>query len=140
LHESPGVPLPDRPLTAAAILQLLLLTAAWGGNAPALRFSLEYLPPYGSAALRFLLGLGVVTAIARWERVPLGVSREQWRPLGWLALLFGVQIALLNHGSALTAANRQALLINSHPLFVPLFAHFLLLGVRLNWGKIAGTG
>src|SRR5207245_483885 len=96
---------------------LLLLTAAWGGNAPALRFSLQYLPPYGSAALRFLLGLGVVTAIAGWERVPLGVGREQWRPLGWLALLFGVQIALLNHGSALTAANRQALLINSHPLF-----------------------
>lgn len=129
----------DRPLTAAAILQLLLLTAGWGGNAPALRYSLQHLPPYGSAALRFLLGLAVVLLIARRQGVPLGIGREALRPLVWLSLLFGAQIALLNHGSALTAASRQALLINSYPLYVPVFAHFLLRGDRLAWNKVAGT-
>jgi drug/metabolite transporter (DMT)-like permease len=127
-------------LTPAAILQLLLLTAAWGGNAPALRYSLQHLPPYGSAALRFVLGLAVVALIAGGQRVPLGLKREDWRPMLWLAGLFAVQIALLNHGSALTAANRQALLINSYPLFVPLFSRLLLRSDRLTWNKLAGTG
>jgi drug/metabolite transporter (DMT)-like permease len=72
--------------------------------------------------------------------VPLGIGRESWKPLGWLSVLFAVQIALLNHGSMLTAASRQALLINSYPLFVPLFAHFLMRGDRLTWNKALGTG
>src|SRR5688572_10155661 len=129
----------DRPLTVAAILQLLLLTAGWGGNAPALRYSLQYLPPNGSAALRFLLGIMVVVAIARWQGVPLGIRRDALRPLLWISALFAVQVALLNYGSALTAASRQALLINSYPLFVPVFAHFFLRGDRLTWNKTAGT-
>lgn len=137
--ERPGRSLNDRPLTLLAILQVILLTAGWGGNAPALRFSLQHLPPYGSAAMRFLLGLAVVVMIARWQRVPLGIRRENWKPVAWLSVLFAVQIALLNHGSMLTAASRQALLINSYPLYVPLFAHFLLRSDRLTWNKAVGT-
>jgi drug/metabolite transporter (DMT)-like permease len=121
-----------------AILQLVLLTAAWGGNAPALRYSLQYLPAYGSAGLRFLLGTMVVVLIAGWQRVPLGVRRGEWGALLWLATLFAAQIALLNVGSALTAASRQALLINCYPLFVPLFARLILRGDRLTWNKAAG--
>jgi drug/metabolite transporter (DMT)-like permease len=135
----PQPTLADRPLTLLAVFQVILLTAGWGGNAPALRYSLQYLPPYGSAALRFLLGLLVVVVIARWQRVPLGIERHHWKPLGWLSTLFAVQIVLLNHGSMLTAASRQALLINSYPLFVPLFAHFLLKSDRVTWNKALGT-
>lgn len=124
-----------------AVVQVVLLTAAWGGNAPALRYSLLYLPPNGSAALRFLLGLGVVVVFALWQRIPLGLPAGSWRPLLSLSALFSVQIALLNYGSALTAASRQALLINAYPLFVPLFAHFFLRGGdRITWNKAAGTG
>jgi drug/metabolite transporter (DMT)-like permease len=130
----------DRPLTLAAILQVVLLTAGWGGNAPALRYSLQHLPPNGSAALRFLLGTAVVVLMARLQGVPLGIRREALRPLLGIALLFVVQIVLLNYGSALTAASRQALLINSYPLYVPVFAHFFLPGDRLTWRKMAGTG
>ena len=129
----------DRPLTPASIVLLVLLTACWGGNAPALRYSLAYLPPFGSAGLRFLIGMVVIYVIARVERVSLRAPREQWAPLGWMALLFLVQIALLNHGAAFTAANCQALLINSYPLFVPLLAHFYLQDDRVTWNKAAGT-
>lgn len=130
----------DRPLTAFAVLQVVLLTAAWGGNAPALRYSLLYLPPNGSAALRFLLGLAVVVLFAAWQRVPLSLRPGELRPIIGVSVVFAIQIALLNYGSALTAASRQALLINAHPLFVPIFAHFILRGDRLTWGKAAGTG
>ncbi len=130
----------DRPLTAEAVLQLLLLTAAWGANAPALRYSLLYLPPNGSAAIRFMLGIGVVVLIARWHGVSLALPRAAWSPLFRISMLFAAQVALLNYGSALTGASRQALLINSYPLFVPIFAHFFLRGDRITWNKAAGTG
>ncbi|HTE21160.1 MAG TPA: DMT family transporter [Armatimonadota bacterium] len=129
----------DRALPALALLQVLLLTAGWGGNAPALRYSLHYLPPFSAAGMRFLLGMGVVVVLARLRRVSLRVRREEWLPLMWLGVLFTVQIALLNYGSARTEANRQALLINSYPLFVPLLAHFFLRGDRLTAHKIGGT-
>jgi drug/metabolite transporter (DMT)-like permease len=129
----------DKALPPAGILQLLLLTAAWGGNAPALRYSLLYLPPNGSAALRFILGMAVVVLIARWQGVSLRAPREVLRPLFGISVLFAAQIALLNYGYALTAASRQALLINSYPLYVPLFAHFFLAGDRLTLNKVAGT-
>lgn len=131
--------LPDRPLTAAAVAQVLLLTAGWGGNTPSLRFSLRYLPPNGSAALRFILGLAVVVAFAAWQRIPLGLKPTERRPLIWIALLFAAQIALLNYGTANTAASRAGLLINAYPLFVPAIAHFSIRGDRLTWSKASGT-
>jgi len=118
---------------------VLLLTAAWGGNAPALRFSLRHLPPFGAAGFRFLLGMGVVLLIAALQRVSLRPRREEWRPLAWMGLLFTAQIMLLNAGSAHTEASRQALLLNSYPLFVPLLAHWFLPGDRLTLQKSLGT-
>lgn len=131
--------LPDRPLTAAAVFQVLLLTAGWGGNTPSLRFSLRYLPPNGSAALRFILGLAVVVGFAAWQRIPLGLKPAERKPLIWIALLFAAQIALLNYGTAYTAASRAGLLINAYPLFVPVIAHFSLRGDSVTWGKASGT-
>lgn len=129
----------DRALTTGAIAQIVLLTAGWGGNAPALRFSLRHLPPFGAAGCRFLIGLGVVLLLARLQRVSLQPQRAEWKPLAWMGLLFTTQILLLNAGSALTQASRQALLINSYPLVVPLLAHLFLPGDRLTLQKSLGT-
>jgi drug/metabolite transporter (DMT)-like permease len=133
------VSLLDRALPPSALFQLVLLTAAWGANAPVLRYCLRYLPPFGAAGCRFLIGLGVVVLIARVQKVPLVPRREELKSLAWLGLLFTAQILLLNAGSALTQAGRQALLINSYPLFVPIFAHLFLPGDRLTAHKVLGT-
>ncbi|MGV3721418.1 MAG: DMT family transporter [Actinomycetota bacterium] len=129
----------DRALSATAMLQVALLTAAWGGNAPALRFSLDYLPPFGAAGLRFLIGLGAILLFAVLQRVSLRPRREEWRGLAWMGLLFTAQILLLNSGSARTEAGRQALLLNAYPLFVPLLAHVFLPDDRLTSRKAVGT-
>lgn len=129
----------DRALSAAAVLQVVLLTAAWGGNAPALRFSLDYLPPFGAAGLRFLIGLAAILLFAALQGVSLRPRRKEWRGLAWMGLLFTAQILLLNSGSARTEAGRQALLLNAYPLFVPLLAHAFLPNDRLTARKAAGT-
>jgi drug/metabolite transporter (DMT)-like permease len=129
----------DRPLAAWTVVQVVLLAAGWGGNAPALRFSLHYLPPLSAAGIRFLIGLAVIVLFARIQGVSLRARRSEWRPLAWMGLLFTVQIVLLNLGSAHTAASRQALLINSYPVFVPVLAHLFLPHDRLTWNKGLGT-
>lgn len=118
---------------------MVLLAAGWGGNAPALKFSLSHLPPSGAAGLRFLIGMAVILLFARLQGVSLAVERRNRAPLAWMGLLFTVQILLLNYGSIRTEASRQALLINSYPLFVPLLAHLFLTGDRLTTQKITGT-
>jgi len=129
----------DRALPAIAVLQVVLLTAAWGGNAPALRFSLDYLPAFGAAGVRFLIGLVVIALFAVLQRVSLRAPRVEWRGLAWMGLLFTAQILLLNAGSARTESSRQALLLNAYPLFVPLLAHAFLPNDRLTRRKVAGT-
>jgi drug/metabolite transporter (DMT)-like permease len=70
---------------------------------------------------------------------PAGPQGGERKPLVWIALLFAAQIALLNYGTAYTAASRAGLLINAYPLFVPVIAHFSLRGDRLTWNKASGT-
>ncbi|MFN3648911.1 MAG: DMT family transporter [Armatimonadota bacterium] len=137
--EEESEPSADTPLTWAAVFQVVLLAAGWGGNAPALRFSLDFIPPFAAAGYRFLIGAVVIAAVASVQRVRLWPRKGEWAPLVWMGVLFLVQICLLNAGSARTTAARQALLINSYPLFVPLLAHLFVPGDRLTWQKSAGT-
>jgi len=116
-----------------------LLALGWGGNAPALRFSLDYVPPFQAAGIRFALGLLVILLAARFQGVPLVPARADWAAIAGLGILFMVQISLLNLGSARTGAARQALLINSYPLFVPVLAHLFLPGERLSVARVGGT-
>lgn len=133
------IPNKEGPLPLSVLFLVLLLAAGWGGNAPALRYSLDYMPLFGAAGVRFLIAIGVVWLFARFRGIPLGIPRREWLPNLWMALLFATQIAFLNLGSAHTPAGRQALLINSYPLFVPVLAHLFLPGDRLTLRMVGGT-
>jgi drug/metabolite transporter (DMT)-like permease len=129
----------ERPLTVLAVVQVCVLAAGWGGNAPALRYSLAYLPPAATAGLRFLIGLLVILGVAHLQRVSLAVPARVRLPLLGMAVLFTVQILLLTWGATSTEASRQALLLNTYPLFVPLLAHLVLPDDRLSPTKALGT-
>lgn len=118
---------------------VLLLAAGWGGNAPALRLSLGLIGPFEAAFGRFLLGLLLLSGVAAIRRIPISIPRELWSGNLGLGVLFTVQICLLNLGSAQTSAGRQALLINSYPLFVPAMAHLFLPGERISPARVVGT-
>ncbi len=118
---------------------VLLLAAGWGGNAPALRLSLGLIGPFEAAFGRFLLGLLLLSGVAAIRRIPISIPRELWSGNLGLGVLFTAQICLLNLGSAQTSAGRQALLINSYPLFVPALAHLFLPGERISPARVVGT-
>jgi drug/metabolite transporter (DMT)-like permease len=118
---------------------VVLLALGWGANAPALRYSVRFVPALSAAGVRFALGAVVLAFFASRFAVSLKVPRSQWRSLVWVSLIFTAQIALLNLGSARSSSGRQALLINSYPLFVPILAHYFLASDPFSWRRFSGT-
>ncbi|MEO8717687.1 MAG: DMT family transporter [Burkholderiales bacterium] len=117
----------------------LAIHTLWGGNPVAVKLGLEAFPPLWSGFLRFALGCVCVYAWARYVRIPIRPTREEWPAMLSLGLLFTVQIALLNYGFGGTTASNGAVLIASNPLFGVLFAHFLVPGDRVSVGRAVGV-
>jgi drug/metabolite transporter (DMT)-like permease len=128
-----------QPLSPPATAFALLLAALWGGNAPAIKAGLQDAPPLRLAGLRFLAGGVVILAWVVSTKQPLLPTREEWRPLGWLALLFTVQIAFMNIGQDHTTASNAVVIGNTFPLWTGLFAHFFVRGDHFTAPRVAGT-
>jgi drug/metabolite transporter (DMT)-like permease len=128
-----------RPLTPPATGFALFLSALWGGNAVAIKAGLADAPPLRLAWMRFVAGGIVTVAWALSTRQPLRPTRRELRPLGWLALLFVTQIALMNIGQDHTTASHAVVINTTFPLWTGVFAHFFVPGDRLSTPRMLGT-
>ncbi len=125
-------------LRLPVILTVLLLALFWGGNAVALKIGLRQIPPFASAGLRFTISLLIIVIWGLMHRVRLRPHRNEWLPLLPLGILFAAQIGCFNWGTNLTHASRAVVMINTYPLFVAVFAHFIVPGDRLTARKVGG--
>ncbi len=122
-----------------AVCTALAIHTLWGGNPVAVKLGLEAFPPLSMGFLRFLLGSVCVYAWARMMRVPLLPPRDEWPALLTIAIVFTVQIALMNIGIGHTTATNGAVLISTNPLFGVLFAHLLIPGDRVGPQRALGA-
>jgi drug/metabolite transporter (DMT)-like permease len=121
---------------------MVVCCALWGGNAVAVKFAIPDLPPFGCAAIRFVIGLPLIALACRGSRTPLWPPRSAWPLLGLHALLTVAQIVSFNWGTSLSQAGRSSVLINVHPLVVaPLAWAFLgeRMGLRGWLGLVAAA-
>jgi drug/metabolite transporter (DMT)-like permease len=125
-------------LTVGAGSLALLLAILWGGNSVSIKIALAGIPPLALAGGRFFLGALVVLIWAGLSRIPLRLGNGEKRGLLQLALLFVVQIYLLNAGTHFTLAGRSTILISTFPFSIALFAHLFLPGDRLTPPKVFG--
>ena len=125
-------------LNASAAALMFLTAVLWGGNSVSIKIALDGMPPIALAGVRFAIGGGVVLIWAVVNRIPISLSRHDRHGLGLLALVFLVQILLLNEGTHRTLASRSTLLISTYPFFTALFAHLVIPGDRLTGVKVAG--
>jgi drug/metabolite transporter (DMT)-like permease len=125
-------------LTFRAGALALLLAILWGGNPVSIKIALAGLSPLALAGVRFFLGIITVFIWAALNGIPLRLDAGERRGLAQLALLFIVQIYLLNAGTHYTLAGRSTILISTHPFFIALFAHRFLPGDRLSRLKLVG--
>ena len=121
-----------------AVLVSLAVHSLWGGNPVAVKFSLEAFPPLTTAFLRFAIGIACIALWARWRGVRLWPERGEWRALWIAAVLFAVQIALMNFGFERTSGAMGSVLIATNPLFAVMFAHFIIAGDRMTAAKALG--
>jgi len=120
------------------ILLTLFLCLLWGGLTPALKWSLQGMPPLAIAAWRFLLGWVCIWAWSLYRKIPLFPATRQHLALLPLGLLFILQISVLNIGTGYTTSGYAVVLLNTSPLFVALLAHRLIPGDRLTGKKALG--
>ena len=121
-----------------AVIVSIVIHSLWGGNPVAVKFSLLAFPPLTTAFLRFAIGIACVALWARWRGVPLLPEKGEWRALWIVALLFAVQIALMNVGFDRTSGAMGSVLIATNPLYAVMFAHFLVAGDRMTPVKALG--
>ena len=125
-------------LTLRAAGLTLITAILWGGNAVSIKIALVGMPPIALAGVRFAIGGLVVLICAIANGTSLGMSGTDRRGLGALAVLFLVQILLLNEGTHHTLASRSTILICTYPFFTALFAHYFIPSDRLTTIKVAG--
>ena len=121
-----------------AVLVSIAIHSLWGGNPVAVKFSLEAFPPLTTAFLRFAIGIACIALWARWRGVRLLPERGEWRALWIVAVLFAVQIALMNVGFDRTSGAMGSVLIATNPLYAVMCAHFVIAGDRMTAAKALG--
>ena len=125
-----------RPLTPAAALLALFLTALWSGLGIAIKFGLEDAPPLRLGWLRFGLGALIVLVWALWTRANLVPKRGEAFALLALGVMFCLELATMNIGLAKTTASHAAVVLSTYSVWMALFAHFQIPGDPLTKRKL----
>lgn len=124
--------------TGTVYLLVVISTLFWGGNFVLAGPVMTDLPPLWAAALRFVIGFGVIYALALWRREPL-LAPLRRNPGAYLLLgLVGIGGFNLLFFYALqsTSSTNAALIMATNPLLTTFIAA-LLLGERPTLRQLA---
>jgi len=91
-----------------------------------------------SAFVRFLIATLCVLLWARYKRINIWPRKGYRSTLFIVGTVFTIQIAVMNIGFSLTSGTVASILQSTNPLFVALFAHFMIAGDRLNFRRVIG--
>ena len=127
-----------QPLTAATSALALFVSMLWGGNLVALKYGLATFPPFWSAFWRMLAACLAVMLWAKLRGIRILPKPGEWLPFGILGAMFAAQISCLNIGANWTSAAYAVVLLNAHPVFTNLFAHFIDSEDKLTGRRIFG--
>ncbi|PMR77522.1 DMT family transporter [Billgrantia endophytica] len=141
------MPTPAQPATRlmerTGITTALLIAAIglfWGGNWPAVRFSLMDLPPFSLRAIGFTVGALVLLGWAWMRRLPLGIATAEWP---WLVMTGALTILGFNVGTAFgqlhMPTSQAAIIAFTMPCWALLMA-IGLLGERITSSQWLGLG
>lgn len=108
------------------ILGFAILCFIWGFTWLAIKISLEGLPPYLGAGVRFASALIVLFLYNLWKRIPLRINLKEF----WLLVVSGFLIYTLDYGliywgEQYINAGVAAIFFATFPLFTSLFTNFI---------------
>ncbi len=127
-----------RPLRGTSLGLTILIMALWGGNAVAVSFSVDTLPPVAVAGIRFAMGTAFMVVYCRWEGTSLSATRRELYVAFIAGFLLFIQISSFNIGVVMTNSSHGAMLINTFVFWVAAIEHFFTRTDRLTARSIAG--
>ena len=130
--------MPWSKLSLGTVVLAVAVHSLWGGNAVAIKLSLEAFPPMWTAFLRFSIAIVCVALWAGFRGIPMRPKRSEWWWLVLLGVFFSIQIGLMNIGFQHTSGSIGSILMATNPIFAALWAHFLVAGDRLTRQRIIG--
>lgn len=109
-----------RPLSATAIILMVMLCLSWGFNQITVKLALPEIPPLLQATIRSTGGLLIILMVAWLRGVPL-FQRDGTLGAGLLAgFFFGVEFILIYRGLVYTTASRAVVFLYIAPFVVAL--------------------
>ena len=133
---TPAVDAKSLPLLGA--LFVAFLCAVFGANTVAIKFSLNGLGVFTTAALRFGLASIVIFIWTTFSHQQIAIQKGQLPKLLVITAIFFVQLSLFYLGISKTLASRGTLLANIQPFFVLFLAHFFIANDRITKQKLVG--
>jgi len=125
-------------LDPKAILTITILTALWGFNYAAIKFTNEGIAPVFASTLRSLIAsiCGVIYCLQQKQKL---FHTDIMLFHGFIVgLLFGLEFACIYFGMLYTDAARSVVFVYTSPFVVAIGAHLFIRGDRLSIPKIMG--
>jgi len=116
----------------------LLCVLIWGGQAVAVKVSLEGIPPLTVVTLRFAMAVVALGLLAVAFRQTLRLDRCAFGLLALNGLMLATQITLFTFGTGRTSSVHSIILIHTFPFFTAMVAPFFLQGHRLTSRGVTG--
>ena len=107
-------------------LNLILVSAIWGGNYSASKLAVAHTPPLVFSALRFLISTTLLWLIVlATERSPPLSRRTFWILIGWGFVGYGLNQVALLYGLRYSSPTNAALIFSNLPVVVALLGIWL---------------
>ncbi len=128
----------QQPLSVTTAALCVLMSALWGANSVAVKFSTVDIPAIATALVRFLLASVFMLFWCRWEGVGLSLKRTQFTPVVIAGLLLFAQISTFHLGVALSNSSHATLFVNTYVFWVAALEAFVMRASRLSWNRVLG--
>ena len=121
------------------LLTFFFLCVVWGTTWIAIKISLEGLPPFLGASLRFTLALLLLGGYIFWKKIPIRMNKKDfWIVTSSAFLMYTLDYGLIYWGEQYLSAGVTSIFFATFPLFTGLWAIFLFRSEKFYWNKFLG--
>ncbi len=120
-------------------LAVVIMSLIWSSTWLAIKLGLETMPPFLSAAWRFLIAFGALSLYALKLRLPFPRDWKSHRFFLYFSVInFTIGYALVYWGEQYINSGLTSVLFSVMPFYVALFSLKMLPGEKVTWQKFGG--
>lgn len=120
-------------------LGFVLLCLIWGSTWVGIKISLEGIPPFSGAGLRFLISIAVIFLFVKIRGYSLRIKKNEFRILALTGFLtYSLDYGLIYWAEQYLSAGVTAIFFATFVLFTSLATHFIFRQETFHWRRFLG--